>query len=171
MLEVIPDQTLLGSLRTARRKKKSRATSEEQQGLPQASGGRKESCDEKGNVTKVVEWFGFKLHLLVDVKHEVSLAYKITGTSAGDGETLPAILEDAHTAAIPTSRGLPPAIRDRERIQNIARLPKALGLSPLAPQATILSPRAPKPGAFFPLPRKPRAFLPSPRYSGERGRG
>ena len=57
----------------ARRKKKSHATSEEQQGLPQASGGRKESCDEKGNVTKVVEWFGFKLHLLLDVKHEVSL--------------------------------------------------------------------------------------------------
>ena len=28
-------------------------------------------------MTKVVEWFGFKLHLLVDVKHEVSLAYKI----------------------------------------------------------------------------------------------
>ena len=89
--------------RNARRKKKSRATSEEQQGLPQASGGRKEYRDEKGNVTKVVEWFGFKLHLLVDVKHEVSLAYKITGTSAGDGETLPAILEDAR-ANLPPDR-------------------------------------------------------------------
>jgi hypothetical protein len=43
----------------------------------------------------VVEWFGFKLHLLVDVKHEVSLAYKITDTKAGDGETLPALLEEA----------------------------------------------------------------------------
>jgi hypothetical protein len=31
----------------------------------------------------------------VDVKHEVSLAYKITDTKAGDGETLPAILSDA----------------------------------------------------------------------------
>jgi len=46
-------------------------------------------------VTKVVEWFGFKLHLLVDVKHEVSLAYQITDTKAGDGETLPAILAEA----------------------------------------------------------------------------
>jgi len=27
--------------------------------------------------------------LLVDVKHELSLAYKITNTKAGDGETLP----------------------------------------------------------------------------------
>jgi hypothetical protein len=48
-------------------------------------------------VTKVVEWFGFKLHLLVDVKHELSLAYKITNTKAGDGETLPHILADAQT--------------------------------------------------------------------------
>ena len=36
--------------------------------------------DDDGKVTKVVEWFGFKLHLLVDVKHELSLSYKITNT-------------------------------------------------------------------------------------------
>lgn len=65
------------------------------EGLPQASGGRKEYTDDAGKVTKVVEWFGFKLHLLVDVKHEVSLAYRITDTKAGDGETLPALLGDA----------------------------------------------------------------------------
>lgn len=65
------------------------------EGLPQASGGRKEYTDDAGKVTKVVEWFGFKLHLLVDVKHEVSLAYRITDTKAGDGETLPAVLGDA----------------------------------------------------------------------------
>jgi hypothetical protein len=63
--------------------------------LPQASGGRKEYTDEAGQVTKVVEWFGFKLHLLVDVKHEVSLAYEITGASAGDGETLPVLVDQA----------------------------------------------------------------------------
>ena len=40
-------------------------------GLPQASGGRKEYQDADGKVTKVVEWFGDKLHLLVDVTHEV----------------------------------------------------------------------------------------------------
>ena len=34
-----------------------------------------------------------------------------------------------HTAAIPTSRGPRPAIRGRERIQNFARLPKALNES------------------------------------------
>lgn len=79
----------------ARRKKDTLAEVEQKQGLPQASGGRKEYTDDDGNVSKVVEWFGFKLHLLVDVKHEVSLAYKITDTKAGDGETLPAVLTDA----------------------------------------------------------------------------
>ncbi len=33
--------------------------------------------------------------MLVDVKHEVSLAYKITNTKAGDGETLPDLLTEA----------------------------------------------------------------------------
>jgi len=81
----------------ARRKRGDQAAAEQQGELPQASGGRKEYTDDAGNVTKVVEWFGFKLHLLVDVKHEVSLAYKITDTKAGDGETLPAILAEAQT--------------------------------------------------------------------------
>lgn len=87
----------------ARRKKATRAKVEEDQGLPQATGGRKEYTDDDGNVTKVVEWFGFKLHLLVDVKHEVSLSYKITDTKAGDGETLPDILDDAQ-ANLPPRR-------------------------------------------------------------------
>jgi hypothetical protein len=79
----------------ARRKRGKQAPSEKQQGLPQASGGRKEYTDDEGNVTKVVTWFGFKLHLLVDVKHELSLAYKITDTKAGDGQTLPDLLSEA----------------------------------------------------------------------------
>ena len=79
----------------ARRKPSSQAEAERRQGLPQASGGRKEYTDEAGRVTRVVEWFGFKLHLLVDVRHEVSLAYQITDTKAGDGETLPALLCEA----------------------------------------------------------------------------
>jgi hypothetical protein len=80
---------------SARRKAQVRAAQEADEGLPQASGGRKEYTDDQGKVTRVVEWFGFKLHLLVDVKHEVALAYTITDTKAGDGETLPAVLEQA----------------------------------------------------------------------------
>lgn len=68
---------------------------EKQQGLAQPSGGRKEYVDDEGNVSRVLQWFGYKLHLVVDVKHEVAMAYKITATGAGDGETLPEILAEA----------------------------------------------------------------------------
>lgn len=93
---------------SARRHSAAKAEDEQQEGLPQASGGRKEYTDESGKVTKVVEWFGFKLHLLVDVKHEVALSYEITDTKAGDGETLPRILNQAQ-------RNLP-----EDRIQTLA---------------------------------------------------
>lgn len=73
-----------------------------EQGLPQPTGGRKEYRDDAGTVTRVVEWFGYKLHLLVDVKHEVSLAYHITDTKAGDNERIPALVEQARS-------NLPPA--------------------------------------------------------------
>lgn len=74
---------------------------EAQQGLPQPSGGRKEYQDDDGKVTHVVEWFGFKLHLLVDVKHEVALAHHVTDTKAGDNQRIPALVEQAR-------RNLPP---------------------------------------------------------------
>jgi hypothetical protein len=76
---------------------------EVKQGLPQPSGGRKEYKDDDGNVTKVVEWFGYKLHLLVDVEHEVTLAYQITDTKAGDNELIAALLEQAK-ANLPPGR-------------------------------------------------------------------
>lgn len=81
---------------------------ETKQGLPQASGGRKEYKDDDGTVTKVVEWFGYKLHLLVDVKHEVTLAYRITDTKAGDNELIPDLVAQAQA-------NLPP-----ERIETLA---------------------------------------------------
>jgi hypothetical protein len=68
---------------------------EVQQGLPQPTGGRKEYKDDQGRVTEVYEWFGYKLHLLVDVKHEVSLAYRISDTKTGDNEQVEALVEQA----------------------------------------------------------------------------
>jgi Transposase DDE domain len=79
------------------------ATVEAKEELPQASSDRKEYKDDQGKVTKVVEWFGFKLHLLVDLKHEVVLSYETTDTKAGDGETLPVVLEQAE-ANLPPGR-------------------------------------------------------------------
>jgi DDE family transposase/transposase-like protein DUF772 len=67
------------------------------QGLPQPSGGRKEYTDDDGRVTKVVEWFGYKLHLVVDVAHEVALAYHITDTKVGDNERVAALVEQAES--------------------------------------------------------------------------
>jgi Transposase DDE domain len=68
---------------------------EAEQGLPQPSGGRKEYKDDDGNLTKVIEWFGYKLHLLVDVKHEVALAYHITNTKTGDNERIAELMGQA----------------------------------------------------------------------------
>lgn len=88
----------------ARRKSKAAAVKEEEaEGLPQAAGGRKEYTDDDGQVTRVIEWFGYKLHLLVDVKHEVALGYQVTSTKAGDGETLPSLLSQAQ-ANLPSGR-------------------------------------------------------------------
>jgi hypothetical protein len=49
----------------------------------------KEYTDDDGKVSKIVEWFGYKLHLLVDAKHEVSLAYQVTAANAADCKSLP----------------------------------------------------------------------------------
>lgn len=72
-------------------------------GLPLAAGGRKEYRDEQGRVTKVVEWFGYKFHLMVDVKYEVSLSYQISSTKAGDNEILPTLVDEAR-ANLPEGR-------------------------------------------------------------------
>lgn len=80
-----------------------RARAEVEDGLPQASGGRKEYKDDDGKVTKVVEWFGYKLHLLVDARHEVVLAYHITDTKAGDNECVETLVGQAQ-ANLPEGR-------------------------------------------------------------------
>ena len=56
--------------------------------LDPPTGGRKEYLDDEGQVTKVVEWFGYKLHLLVDVDHEVALGYQVSSANRGDNEFL-----------------------------------------------------------------------------------
>ena len=81
---------------------------EQQQGLPQPTGGRKEYQDDEGKVVKVVQRHGSKLHLLVDVAHEVTLAYRITDTKAGDNEVIGALVAQA-------KQNLPP-----DRIQTLA---------------------------------------------------
>lgn len=76
-------------------KSKADLNREEKSELPQPNGGKKEYKDDDGNVTKTLKWFGYKLHLLVDAKHEVALAYKITSATGDDGKTLEPLVDQA----------------------------------------------------------------------------
>jgi hypothetical protein len=93
---------------SARRGDAARQEKEVRLGLSQPAGGRKEYLDAEGRVERVVEWFGYKLHLLVDVRHEIALAYRITAPAVGDNEMIGPLLEDV--------RGLLP----ERRIESLA---------------------------------------------------
>ncbi len=90
--ETAGDSTGLSARRTRSKADRSDETGD---GLPQPSGGRKEYTDEQGLVTRVVEWFGYKLHIIVDKRHEVALAYDVTSTTTGDNEALPDMVTEA----------------------------------------------------------------------------
>jgi hypothetical protein len=96
--DVVPNlgQRLAGDATalSARRGDATRQREETRLGLPQPAGGRKEYLDAEGRVERVVEWFGYKLHLLVDVRHEVALAYRITAPAVGDNEMIGPLLDD-----------------------------------------------------------------------------
>jgi hypothetical protein len=72
-------------------------------GLPQPAGGRKEYKDDNGHVSHVLQWFGYKFHLLVDVRHEVALSYRITSTKMGDNEVIPDLVNQGR-ANLPEGR-------------------------------------------------------------------
>lgn len=67
----------------------------DEHGLPLPAGGRKEYRDDAGHVTKILEWFGYKGHLLVDVNHEVILAWHVTSTKVTDGDMIEPLIEQA----------------------------------------------------------------------------
>lgn len=69
----------------------------------QPDGGRKEYTGEDGQVTRVLEWFGYKLHLLCDTRHEVALAYTVTPASHADNQSLPTLVRAAK-AQLPAQR-------------------------------------------------------------------
>ncbi|MGB2822717.1 MAG: transposase [Phycisphaerae bacterium] len=74
--------------------------------LPQPTGGRKEYTDDQGNVTAVVEWFGYKLHVLVDTRHEVVLSYQTTSANVGDNEMIEELVTEAQENLCPERRKL-----------------------------------------------------------------
>lgn len=90
------------------RRRKSQAANRAGDTLPTPDGGHKEYVDEDGKVTHVLEWFGYKLHMLCDVRHEVALAYKVTPASGADNEQIDDLVKQA-------SKNLP-----EERVETLA---------------------------------------------------
>ena len=99
-------------------------------GLPQPGGGRKEYLDAEGKVERVVEWFGYKLHLLVDVRHELALAYWITEPAVGDNQMIAALLEQAR-ANLPEGRIESLAYDKAADDEAVHRLLHKAGIKPL----------------------------------------
>jgi len=103
LAQAVPDlgRSVAGDSTTlnARRERATEAADD----LPGPTGGRKEYHDEKGAVTRVHEWFGYKLHLAVDTKHEVALSWAITDATTADGPTIPSLLEGTDRV-LPTGR-------------------------------------------------------------------
>lgn len=79
------------------------AQTRDEHGLPLPCGGRKEYTDDQGKVTQVVTWFGYKVHLLVDVQHEVILAWEVTSPKTADGAMIAPLVEQAE-ANLPEGR-------------------------------------------------------------------
>ena len=125
---------------------------EVRQGLPQPSGGRKEYTDEEGRVVKVVEWFGYKLHLLVDVKHEVSLAYRVSDTKVGDNEVVADLVGQAQ-ANLPAGRIETLAYDKAADDEKVHEALHQAGIKPLIQNRSLWKEELerPLPGGRFPL--------------------
>jgi hypothetical protein len=125
---------------------------ESKQGLPQPAGGRKEYRDDDGRVVKVVEWFGYKLHLLVDVAHEVPLAYHISDPSAGDNEHVADRVEQVQ-ANLPAGRMETLAYDKAADDEKVHELLHSRGIKPLIQQRSMWreDPERPLPGGRYPL--------------------
>jgi hypothetical protein len=128
------------------------AAAERRQGLPQPSGGKKEYTDEDGRVVRVVEWFGYKLHLLVDVKHEVSLAYRVTDTKAGDNEVVGDLVGQAQ-ANLPPGRVQTLAYDKAADDEKVHEALHRAGIKPLIHNRALWrdEPERPLPGGRLPL--------------------
>ena len=120
----------------ARRGEAARQQAEVKLGLPQPGGGRKEYLDAEGKVERVVEWFGYKLHLLVDVRHELALAYWITEPAVGDNQMIAALLEQARDN-LPEGRIESLAYDKAADDEAVHRLLHKAGIKPLIENRTL----------------------------------
>jgi hypothetical protein len=139
---------------SARPKKEDAAVAAETaQGLPQPCGGKKEYRDDDGKVVKVYEWFGYKLHLLVDVKHEVALAYNVSDTKVGDNERVEALVTQA-LANLPAERMETLAYDKAADDEKVHECLHEHGIKPLIQNRALWKeePERPLPGIRYELP-------------------
>jgi len=104
--------------------------------VPGPSKARKEYVDDEGKVAKVVEWFGYKLHLLVDARHEVALAYQTTSANVGDNEFIPALVEQA-AANLPAGRIQTMAYDKAADDEKVHELLHQRGIAPLVEMRSL----------------------------------
>jgi hypothetical protein len=86
-------------------------------------------------VERVKRWFGYKLHLLVDVDYEMPVAYRVTRASANDSPVLGELLEDVeskHEAVLERAQFLS-MDKAYDSQDNNATLYDVYGIKPLIP--------------------------------------
>jgi hypothetical protein len=87
-------------------------------------------------VTQGIEWFGYKLHLVVDVHHEVALAYRVSSPSAGDNTVLPDVVADAQKN-LPKHRIRTLAYDKAADDEKVHRLLHQAGIAPVIQQRAL----------------------------------
>jgi hypothetical protein len=101
---------------------------------------------------KVIRWFGYKLHLLVDSKYELPLAFSLTKASAGDSpELLPLVeeVEEKHAEMAARARELA-ADKAYDSAENKAALFDDHGIKPFIDHRQMWKENPGEPRQLFP---------------------
>lgn len=69
-----------------------RGRSSANRGEMQPDGGHKEYTDKEGVCVRAFEWFGYKLHVVCDTRHEVALAFSVTPAATHDSQPLDGLI-------------------------------------------------------------------------------
>jgi Transposase DDE domain/Transposase domain (DUF772) len=82
---------------------------------------------------KVVTWFGYKIHLLVDTKYEMPISYRVTKASASDTKHLLPLVEEVKERHLEIYRNIDRAAADKgyDSEENCRRLYDEHGIKPV----------------------------------------
>jgi len=82
---------------------------------------------------KVVTWFGYKIHLLVDTKYEMPIGYAVTRASASDTKHLLPLVEEVKKKHLEIYRDIDKAAADKgyDSEENCRRLYDEHGMKPV----------------------------------------